>query len=175
MTEIVISPDLKDAAQTEFGALDQQRDLMQARGGAGLALSRVYGYVQGGTDEVVAHALQSDLAVRRVYQNLLRRQALFHIPQAIAASSEEYPMRHCAGCRVRLQASRAQEDQVYLIIELADQRSDSPTRLNLFGAGEVFASVDLPAQRNGVIQTLLDKDSSQARLLADPKTEIILR
>lgn len=175
MTEIVISPDLKDAAQTEFVARDHQRALMQLRGPAGLAISRLYGYVQGGTDEAVSRALRSDLAVRRVYQNLVRQHAQFHIPQAIAASSEAYPQRHCAGCRLRLQASRAQEDQLYLIIELADQRAESPARLNLFGADDDFAAVDLPAQRNGVIQTLLDKDSPQARLLADPKTEIILR
>lgn len=175
MTEIVISADLKDKAQAEFSARDQQRALMTARGQAGLALSRIYGYVQGTPDDVVAKAVHTDLSVRRVYQKLLRAEALFHMPQALAASSEDYPERHCAGCRVRLQTSRAQDDQLYLIIELADHRLDRPTRLNLFGVGDVFASVDLPAQRNGVIQTILNKDSPQVRLLADPKTEIILR
>ncbi|MDV7338353.1 hypothetical protein RYZ26_02010 [Terasakiella sp. A23] len=175
MTDIIISTENAEAAKSRFADLTNQRRLMNESAPGAIAASRVFAYVMGREDADVKQVLQSNLSIRRIYRTLLKQNAYFHIPQALAASSEDYPERHGDGCIIRLQASRAQEDQLYLIIELADQRRDMPHTLSVFGAGDEMETLDLPAARNGVIQTIIDKNANLANLLADPKTETFLR
>lgn len=172
---IQIDPALLAAAQERFAALQAKRELMQSRREGGLSLGRLYAFAAGKSDEMVARLVGSDLVVRRVYRQLLQGMALVHIPQAQAASSEDYPERHADGCRVRLQASRAESQQLYLIVEMSDVRRDMPKAMELFGGDDSHARLDLPPARNGTIQTIIETTSSAARLLSDPKTEIILR
>ncbi len=177
MTEMYISTEHAETARSRFVDHDNHRRLMNERSDGAIAASRIYGYVMGREDQAVKQAVQDNLNIRRIYRSLLQQNAYFHIPQALAASTDEYPERHGDGCVIRLQASRAQEDQLYLIIELADQRREMPKVLSVFASadGEDMASLDLPAARNGVIQTIIDKNSDLAKLLADPKTETFLR
>ena len=175
MNDYVINPDLKEEAQKQFADLYSARLLMQTRQSGAVSAGRLYAYVQGQHDETVTRLIQENLAARRLYRNLLQRNAYFHVPQAIAASSEEFPERHCNGCKIRLQASRAESNQVYLIIELTDKRRDMPTMLSVFGDDETCEMLELPPARNGVIQTIIDKTSLLAKLLSNPKTETFLR
>ncbi|NVK19547.1 MAG: hypothetical protein HWE30_12685 [Methylocystaceae bacterium] len=175
MNKYVIDLALKEVAQAHFVDQDNARSLMNSHAEGSLAASRIYRYVMGGQDDTVAKAVRENLSVRRIYRELLAKTSAFYIPEALAASTEEYPERHGEGCLVRLQDSRAQADQVYLIIEVKDQRRDLPKSLTLFGVEDKMVSLDLPAGRNGVVQTIIDRSSLAAVLLADPKTEIFLR
>jgi len=175
MNKFVIDPAFKEAAQRNFVDRDRARSLMDSQVEGAIAASRIYRYVMGASDDTVAQAVRENMSVRRIYRQLLEKASSFHIPEALAASTEDYPERHGDGCLVRLQASRAQEDQLYLIIELKDQRRDLPQSLTLFGADDQMESLDLPKGRNGVVQTIIDRSSLIARLLSDPKTEIFLR
>jgi len=172
---ISIDTRLHDEAKGQFADLHHKRRLMTQRQSGAISAGRLYGYVMGKADDEVEAALGQDLFVRRVYRTMLQQSALVYIPQALAASTEDYPERHADGCRIRLQASRAESDQLYLIVEMSDQRRSMPTSLNLVGADETTARVLLPGARNGVMQTIIDKNSEAAQLLADPKTEIFLR
>ncbi|WP_417820113.1 hypothetical protein [Terasakiella sp.] len=172
---IRIHPDFLEDAQQCFGELHNVRKVMTKRESGAISLGRLYAYVQGAQDDAVQDILGRDLKVRRVYRSLLQKSALVHMPQALAASTQDYPERHADGCHIRLQASRAQSDQLYLIVEMSDQRRDMPQSLHLFGPDETMVRVALPAARNGVIQTIIEKNSDAARLLGEPKTEIFLR
>ncbi|SCA58267.1 hypothetical protein MTBPR1_90114 [Candidatus Terasakiella magnetica] len=171
----IIKAENLETAKEKFAELQQFRELMNDRTTAAIAPSRLYAYVAGRKDDELAQALKTQLGLRRAYRDLLKRMSYFHMPQALAASTDDYPTRHCEGCVIRLQASRAQSDQLYLIIELSDQRGNMPQSLSVFGSDEACETLDLPPARNGVIQTIIDKNSPLARLLGDPKTEIFLR
>ena len=175
MIKYAIDPKLVKAAADRFPELQTERHLMNATETGSFSTSRLYHFVTGHLDEELRTALNQNLGLRRAYKILLAQTAYFHIPQAIAASSQAYPERHCNGCTVRLQTSRAETTQLYLIIEINDQRSDMPNTLNLFLNEETYARVTLPKARNGIIQTIIDTQSDVATLLANPKTEIYLR
>ncbi|WP_135075468.1 hypothetical protein [Terasakiella sp. SH-1] len=172
---ITIKKEQADAAKEKFVELQTYRHLMANKTGGGISPTRLYSFMRGDVDDEVAAQLKVNLGLRRAYRNLLKSQAFFHVPEALAASTDEYPERHCDGCVVRLQVSRAQENQLYLIIELSDQRRNIPFTLSVFGSDESCEMLDLPDARNGVIQTIINRQSGLARLLADPKTEIFLR
>jgi len=175
MIKYTSDPKLVKAAADRFSDLQAERHLMNATVSGSFSTSRLYHFVMGHPDEELGVALNHNLSLLRTYKTLLAQTAYFHIPQAIAASSEDYPERHCNGCTVRLQASRAETTQLYLIIEIKDQRSDMPHTLNLFLNEATCARVTLPKARNGIIQTIIDVQSDVARLLTNPKTEIYLR
>jgi len=170
-----IRPDLMEDAQRRFARLYNVRDMLSRREGGAVCAGRLYAHVLGGEDGRVESLLKSDLAVRRTYRTLLQKSALVHMKQAVAASSQAYPERHAQGWRLRLQVSRAQSDQLYLILEMNDQRGKVAQTLHMFGPDDTIVRLALPAARNGVIQTIIDKESDVARLLAEPKTEIFLR
>lgn len=175
MIKYEINADRLEETKTRFGELQQMRHLMNKATPGSFSASRLYRFVLGHKDEEISHALSKNLSLRRAYKTLLKQSAYFQIPQAIAASSQDYPERHCDGCTLRLQASRAESSQLYLIIEVADTRRDMPNVLTAFFDDETCIRLDLPLARNGVIQTLIDAKSDMATLLANPKTEIYLR
>lgn len=175
MSNNQINFDHQDGARGAFCDLQNKRDLMTNPRTGAISASRLYKFVLGHADGAVQSELRSNLSLRRIYKSLLQQNAYFHIPEAIAASSEDFPERQCDGCVIRLQASRAESDQVYLIIEVADQRRDMPTTLSVFNEAGALEVLNLPAARNGVIQTIIDKNADLARLLADPKSETFLR
>lgn len=170
-----ISADNLANAENRFGELQLERHLMSERATGSFSASRLYRFVLGHEDEEIAAGLSQNLSLRRAYKTLLKQSAYFQIPQAIAASSEDYPERHCDGCTLRLQASRAETSQLYLIIEVADTRRDMPKTLTAFFDDETCIRLELPEARNGVIQTIIDVKSDMATLLANPKTELYLR
>lgn len=167
--------EIMEQAQERFNHLQSARTLMDTTLTGSYSASRLYQFIGGHNDPALEAALFQNLSLRRAYKTLLTQMAYFHIPQAIAASSEVYPARDCQGCRIRLQASRAESSQLYLIIEISDQRRDMPTKLSAFQKDEAYAQLDLPDARNGVIQTIIEIDSDLASLLKDPKVEIYLR
>ena len=175
MIKYGISTDDLDNAKKRFGALQLERHLMSERTSGSFSPTRLYHFVLGNKDEEIATSLSQNLSLRRAYKTLLKQSAYFQIPQAIAASSQAYPERHCDGCTLRLQASRAESSQLYLIIEVADTRRDMPKTLTAFFDDETCIRLELPEARNGVIQTIIDAKSDMATLLANPKMEIYLR
>lgn len=175
MTKLIFSTDKMETAKEQFVDLQNKRHLMENRQRGALSASRLYRFILGHSDNQLKEALGHDLSLRRTYKQLLQQSAYFHIPSAIAASTDEFPERHGEGCTIRLQSSRAESDQLYLIIEVGDQRHDMPNALSVFDQDGALEVLELPAGRNGVIQTIIDKNSDLAKLLADPKSETFLR
>lgn len=175
MIEFKLDPARQTDIKDRFVENDLSRQIRRERLSGSFSATRLFAFINGVEDEAISEALVDDLTLRRTYRTLLRNRASYHIEQAIAASSDLFPDRFCDGCKVRLQGSRADENQYYLIIELADKSRPGPHKLTAFGRDETCAVLDLPDQRNGIVQTIIEADSPLGELLKDPKTEVLLR
>lgn len=123
----------------------------------------------------VAEAMLGQPRLRSIYRDLLARTALFHIPEALAASTDDLPARAGEGCRIRFEESRAEPDQIYVIVEL-DNPADTPPSAIVFCDAENFcASLALTGWRDGIVQAIADRDSDILRLARDPKSTAYLR
>jgi len=94
------------------------------RPGRRLPFAHLHASLRGGRPlpPEVSAALRSDPALRDDFALLVRRSARQHLPRAAAAAGREGILRREAGgFVVRLVASRAGRDQVYLLVELPEE------------------------------------------------------
>lgn len=123
----------------------------------------------------LAWALATNDRVRDDLHRLLSRTAPLQQFSRAAASSGAITTRHGSGFEMTLRESRADRDQVYLIIRLGDFSHPAPTTLFVLDDGAGCRKVPLPTPSDGVIQMLLDVTSDLAESLCDPKSDVFLR
>ncbi|MEG3619699.1 hypothetical protein V5T82_14635 [Magnetovibrio sp. PR-2] len=171
------NPKDKEVAQAEFRALSQAQGLMDAEGGA-VSPSRLWAYAQSQLSdgfEDVLHALDQNPDMRKAYGAMIRSAAMYSFPEAMAAAeADTLPERAGQGCKLSLKPSRAEQTQLYLIIELADT-SKKPKALVVSDKKDRTALLTLPQARDGIIQVIVEKNSDIVRLLKDPKSEAYLK
>jgi hypothetical protein len=172
------------AAFSDAGLLDA---LTTAADDAPLAVTpaRLYAYVRGEQTHALAikSAMLANPALRRLHRRMVEGLARFVIPEAIAASSEAFPERSAAGCRVRVVPSRAGPEEFYLIVEIGPEAGAGadveaaapPTTLIICDRDDNCEQLDLPAASGGIIQVLIDEASGVPTMLRDPKSAIFLR
>ena len=141
-----------------------------------VSLSRLYAYVTSYTsaDEVLEKKINDNQNLRLAYLDMIKRTAIYHLPQAMAASSEEFPIRHGKDFTIRMEASRAEEDQVYVIIEAAETVFEFPKIMYLITEDKVCQKCELPEPRNNIIQLIYDHKSDVIAFLKNPNTEVKL-
>lgn len=141
-----------------------------------IAASRLYAYASGDpTGEArIREALLARPALRRTLRRMVEAAARFRIPEAIAASSTEFPERHAAGCRLNVVKSHAGQDVYYLVIEI-DSAAQPPKRLFVIDPDDRIEQLSLPAPSAGVIQVMIDEASGLPGMLRNPKTAVFLR
>ena len=133
------------------------------------------------TDPAVApsatltRALATDARAREDLRCLLARVAPYRPVTRAAASSGAVTTRSGTGFEIILRESRADRDQLYLIIKLASTVIPAPGTLFVIGDSEGCRKVPLPKPIDGVIQLLLDTASDLAGALCNPKTDVFLR
>ena len=142
----------------------------------GISVSRLYTYAttSSGVDEELETKLGENLNLRRIYKDMVERTSRFHLPEAMAASSEELPSRHGQGCRIRMEASRAEADQIYVIIEIDGEADQPPSTLIVCDADQNCRRFGLPEIRNGVAQLIAERQSDLVTMLMNPKAEAYL-
>jgi hypothetical protein len=143
-----------------------------------VSASRLCAYASGAlgtSDPALDYALDNRPSLRRAYRTLLSQVSSFHLPEALAASSDALPTREGEGCRVSLQPSRAEPDQVYVIVELTRDREAKPETLIVCDREDRTRQIALPPLRNGVAQVIVEKSSDLLIFLSDPKAEVYLR
>ncbi len=123
----------------------------------------------------LTRALSSDARAREDLRCLLARVAPYRPVTRAAASSGAVTTRSGTGFEITLRESRADRDQLYLIIKLASTTIPAPGTLFVLGDGEGCRKVPLPKPTDGVIQLLLDITSDLAGALCNPKTDVFLR
>ena len=99
----------------------------------------------------------------------------YRLPEAMAASSEEYPIRHGNGCTIRMEPSRAEPDQIYVIIEITGNVDQSPRSMFVCEEDKTCTRFELPELKDGIVQFISDSQSRLIKLLMNPKTEAFLR
>ena len=124
--------------------------------------------------DALLRALDSDGRVRRDFEALLKNVSVYWMPQVAAASSGDVLTREIDGCRMTFRASRADPDQIFVIIEFTDT-SARPSTLFVCGQDKPMSKVELPVARDGRIQLLLDANSDAVKGLRDIATEVFLR
>lgn len=120
-------------------------------------------------------ALKTDARAREDLRCLLAKVAPYRPVSRAAASSGPVTTRRGSGFEISLRESRADRDQLYLIIKLASSALPAPGTLFVIGDSEGCRKVPLPKPINGVIQLLLDTASDLAGALCNPKTDVFLR
>ena len=175
----VPAPARLDDIKADFSAQGLVAEMLAAGGAAaaGIAPGDLYAYVQGDFSraQVVKTALIANPALRRLYRRMAEDGALYAIPQAIAASTAEFPERRVDGCRVRVLPSRADSGTYYVIVELTDQIDRAPNLLIIYDPADRIEQLPLPAPVDGVIQLLIDEAGGVPAMLRDPKSAIFLR
>jgi hypothetical protein len=173
--EIPKGSDLEFVKQ-KFSELSQVDEILAgAEGGSAIAPSALFAYAQGGENEDVEKALAKDLALRRIYRAMVEKSASYILPEAMAASSDDIVSREGKGCRIRMEPSRAEPNQVYVIIELSGDEKVAPTTLVICDVESNCSRFPLPKVRDGVVQIIADRDADLVRLLSNPKTEAFIR
>ena len=142
-----------------------------------IAFSRLYAYttgMDGKADPELERMLGEDFGTRRDFRHLLQKTAKWYVPQVAAASTGAIGQRGGVNCRIRFEASRAEPDQTYVIIETTDSDMPAPAALFVCDAADRCDKFPLPRARDGVIQLLLARDSELLAKLRDINTEIYL-
>jgi hypothetical protein len=143
-----------------------------------IAFSRLWRFASGEVthDDELLTALRTDTKLSADFNALLQKVSWSHLPQAAAASTnEDLRLRETDLCAIRIEPSRAEPDQVYVIIELKDAEAKAPRSLITNAADGTIESLELPAAQGDVIQLLLQSDDAVLMALQDHGTEVFLR
>jgi hypothetical protein len=162
-------------AFAELELVDEMINATQQSDAGRIMASDLHAYACGDASQAVRikSALLLFPAMRGVLKNTMRGAAIYHMPEAIAASTEEIPTRRTDGCALRVEVSRAEPDLYYLIIELDDGRS-VPSVLTVCDVNDQYEQIELPAPRRGVIQVAIAAESGIPNMLHDPKSAVYL-
>lgn len=118
--------------------------------------------------------LASEPALQATLRRLLANTALGRLPQVAAASTGAVEAREGNGCRIEFKPSRADPNQLYVLIGLAEGWTRAPATLFVYSPQGNCLKVSLPAAQDGRIQLLVESESDLARALRDVATEVYL-
>jgi len=141
-----------------------------------IAASDLYAYAKGDSDksQVISEAMLKSPSMRCAYQSMVETTAVYLMPEAVAASSEEFPLRQAGGCQIRVEKSRAEDTQFYILITLPTERVKTPELMTIIEPNQASERLELPAPRRGLIQVSIDEGSGIPNMLRNPKTAIYL-
>lgn len=123
----------------------------------------------------VLHALDRDAGLQADFQRLLENTSRYHLPEVAAASTGALEGREIAGCRIAFRPSRANPDQLYVIIEATADKTFKPAIIFVKFSDGRTRRLELPDSQNGKAQVLLETNSEIARGLLDIATEVYVK
>lgn len=171
-------PSDKDA-EALFVALDTLDQITRADPSLArkVGFNELYAYANDPAHQPSAEllaGLTTNLALRRDFQRLLDKQAIAHLPRLAAASSGDANEREGDGFTLRLRPSKAQDDQVYLLIDAQD-RDDSPRLLFVEEENGPVHRLIIDDFFEGEAQILLNLQDDILKALRNVKSSVILR
>ena len=111
-------------AESVFVAVKALHGLHSQAGKSQVLMADIVQYVTGAEDpnQKVATAVKLDLRVRRQLQQVLQHQRLSVAPaEALAQDAAEIEMRIGEGFRILFRPSRADSNQIYVVLELGKE------------------------------------------------------
>jgi len=172
------APWRKDA-ETFFKALDgyDQVNGLYTKAVLKVSFCELYAYANNQQHEAtpaLKKALSSDLRTRRDLNLLLRKHAIAFMERAAAASSGDIEKREGDGFNLTLKPSKANPDQIYLIIE-AFEREEIPTLLFIESDEVGVLRLKIDDYYDGEAQILLSSQDDVVKALRNHASEVILR
>jgi len=143
-----------------------------------IAFADLYAYAVDPNHEPadrLLNALDTDAGLQADFQRLLRNTARYYMPEVAAASSGTLESREVDGCRIVFRPSRADPDQLYVIVEATADKAFNPEVLFVQFADGRSRRAPLPGAQNGKVQILLDRNSDIATGLLDISTEVYVK
>jgi len=174
-----MSDDEKQATSTLFDALNAM-DALEGRGKAtskSIGFADIYEYANNPNGVMSAElgaALIGNAGLRRDLDQLIARMSVYHFPKAAAASSGDLESREGDGYKIRLKTSRANESQVYVIVEISNTDALPPESLVVKLENGRYIKQALPEGLNGIYQLLLNTRTEMVSALRNIKTEVFL-
>jgi hypothetical protein len=164
-------------AREAFGEAELAEALFAAESDAAIAPSRLLAFARGDRRDAarIKAAMLANPALRRLCRHMIESGATHAMPEAIAASSAEFPERRSTGCRVRVIASRSGVGAYYIVVELEDGVTTPPSVLMVCDPDNRIEQVALSAPVSGTIQVMVDEASGIPAMLRNPKSAIFLR
>lgn len=157
----------------DIAALDRDET-----GAGGIGFDALYRYATE-PDQPLSPALSSALRngarLRADLRHLLARSARFSAPVLAAASSGTITTRHGAGFALTLRESRADREQIYVIIRFDESLATAPTTLFVIAEHRDCRKLALPSPTDSTIQLLVEAGSELVSALRDPRTEVFIR
>jgi hypothetical protein len=126
-------------------------------------------------DDTLARSLSADARLRADLRHLVERAAKGGGLLAAAASSGTITTRHGTSFRMTLHQSRADGNQIYVLIHLAGKGTMAPRTLFVIDDDSTCRKVPLPSPQDGTVQLLLEADSEIVAALRDPTTEVFVQ
>ena len=142
--------------------------------------TNIFQYITGveSSDSVrVANALKTDLTLRRLYTNLLKKNTRFHLPQAAAAASQNYiAERDADEFNIRIVAAKVRP-QHYIIVSVKhpDLMADGTELVLHVIEGDNNARCHFPPLQDGSTQLVVDNDDILLTLMTSLSAEIFIR
>ncbi|MDX1483428.1 MAG: hypothetical protein R3229_03005 [Alphaproteobacteria bacterium] len=126
-------------------------------------------------DRELERALAESPRLRADLHRLVQRTAGSGALMAAAASSGTITTRRGTSFRMTLRESRADSNQVYVMIHLSPKAEMPPRTLFVIDDSAGCRKMPLPAPHDGTVQLLLEGDSDLVAALRDPATEVFVQ
>lgn len=174
------SPEGKAAAEAVFEAL-VLRDFVRSPSAAPTArvgFGDLYAFAASPAarmDARLASALISMPSLRRDLDALLDRISQYRFPRVAAASGGDTGGREGDGYAIRIKPSKAEPEQVYVLVTVADPAGRYPTALFFRTGDGRYGAIALPAFVGDTAQLLAEEGSELVRALRDVDAEVFLR
>jgi len=170
---------INQQAETIFHALDSFERIIKRDKTLlpRVAFNDLFSYVNDPDFITPAHlkdALQNDFKLRRDLKRLISKQPIATMMRAAAASSGQIEQREGDGFSIRLQLSKADPDQTYLIIASHD-RDDSPHFLFVEEQNGPLYRLVIEDFYDAEAHILLSSQDEIVKALRKPKVDVILR
>lgn len=182
MVEINISDDEQiQRAKNIFYQIASSSELVESLNSrskkSSLSTGRLCAYAQdlNKQDEFVEQQLHVNSDARKALRNLIMASSNYHMNAVMAASTDTLPNRVGHNCKIRFEKSKAETDQVYIIVELINDKELSPKLLIVCDEEGFCHQFDLPKIRNNICQLISETNSKLLRLLMNPKSEVFIR
>ena len=161
----------------KFGEIERAETLLRptATSGRRIAASGLYAAAMRALGDGDVQSLAESRGARGFYRRTIAASALYGFTEARAASSGATLARHCDGCHIRMERSRAEPDQFFVVVEFSNTGATLPTSLIVSDSDDRIRRFPLPSVRNGVAQMIAEANSDLLRLISDPTTKVYLR
>ena len=139
------------------------------------SLGQIYSYVMqpSKVDPIIGKKIKTDPLLMGIYRDILTKTAKYVMQEAMAASSQEFQVRTTKDLKLSIEESKAEKEQLYVIIQQLDKRKYAPKTMHINLNTDLPPLLqELPEPIEGIIQFIVPRNSELIELLKNPNAEI---